>query len=74
MKHILIDEHRTKVGIVPDSAHCGSVDDDNHSVCCDGYDLAIDLIAARRKSLIRDLRKVKKRMREIEEKGVRWRG
>ena len=40
------------------------------STRCDGYDLAIEIIAARRKSLSRELRKVKKRICEIEEK---WR-
>ena len=41
------------------------------STRCDGYDLAIEIIAARRKELDRELRKVKKRIREIEEM---WRG
>lgn len=37
----------------------------------DGYDLAIEIIVTRRKSLSRELRKVKKRICEIE--GM-WRG
>ena len=49
-----------------------SCDDDNHSTRCDGYDLAIEIIAARRKSLSRELRKVKKRICEIEEKWKFW--
>ena len=44
------------------------------STRCDGYDLAIEIIAARRKELDGELKKVKKQIREIEEKGVRWRG
>ena len=43
------------------------------SSCCggDGYNLALEIIAARRKSLSRELRLVKKRICEIE--GM-WRG
>ena len=48
-----------------------SCDDDNHSTRCDGYDLAIEIIAARRGELDRELRKVKKQIREIESI---WRG
>ena len=39
---------------------------------CDGYDLAIDLIAARRKELDKELRNVKKQIAEIEEKWKFW--
>ena len=42
------------------------------STRCDGYDLAIEIIAARRKELDKDLRKVKKRICEIEEKWKFW--
>ena len=48
-------------------------DDDNHSTRCDGYDLAIEIIAARHKELDRELRKVKKYIVEIEEKWGMWR-
>jgi hypothetical protein len=53
-----------------DMHRCG--DEDGES--CDRYDLALEIIVARRKELAKELRKVKKRIREIEEKGVRWRG
>ena len=52
-----------------DSTHCDDHRDDPRT--CDGYDLAIEIIAARRKELNRELRKVKKRIYEIE--GM-WRG
>ena len=48
-----------------------SCDDDNHSTRCDGYDLAIEIIAARRKELEKELRKVKENIVEIEEKWLR---
>ena len=43
------------------------------STRCDGYDLAIEIIAARHKELDRELRKVKKYIVEIEEKWGMWR-
>ena len=54
-----------------DSARCGSADDENYSARCDGYDLAIEIIVARRRELDRELRKVKENIVGIESK---WRG
>ncbi len=45
--------------------------DDRHGESCDGYDPALEIIAARRKELDKELRKVKKQIREIESI---WRG
>ena len=54
-------------------------DDDNHGTHCNDRhgercDAALQKVAVRCKELDRELRMVKNRILEIEEKGVRWRG